>query len=91
MKIGLYQPKDRLRWEDYVKSAAASTLYHHIGWKEIVEKSFGQKTYYWYAEDRLGHIRGFSPPFTSRAFSSGILWSPFRISITAVSAPRRIR
>lgn len=71
MKIGLYQPKDRLRWEEYVKSAPASTLYHHIGWKEIVEKSFGRKTYYWYAEDRLGHIRGVFPAVHLKSFFFG--------------------
>lgn len=61
MKIGIYQPKDRLRWEEYVKSAPTATLYHQIDWKEIVEKSFGRKTYYWYAEDQLGTIRGVFP------------------------------
>ena len=77
MKIALYQPKDLARWEDYVKSAPTATLYHQIGWKRVVEKSFGQRTYYWHAEDRLGNIRGVLPAVHLKSF----LFGSFMVSL----------
>lgn len=77
LKIGLYQPQDRARWEEYLKGASTATLYHDLGWKEVVEKSFGQKAYYWYAEDRSGQIRGIFPAIHLKSF----LFGSFMVSL----------
>ncbi|MBM4340819.1 MAG: FemAB family PEP-CTERM system-associated protein [Deltaproteobacteria bacterium] len=34
------------KWEKYVNENPCATFYHRIEWKEIIEKSFGHKTYY---------------------------------------------
>jgi FemAB-related protein (PEP-CTERM system-associated) len=48
------------RWESYVKKSDASSLYHKIGWKKVIEKSFGHETRYLLAEDD-GSIVGVLP------------------------------
>ena len=61
MEIRLYQPQDQSRWEDFVKQSPSATLYHQIGWKEVVERSFGHRCHYWLAEDATGRIEGILP------------------------------
>jgi FemAB-related protein (PEP-CTERM system-associated) len=38
-------------WEQYVAENPDATFYHRIEWKNIIEKSFGHKTYYLMAMD----------------------------------------
>ena len=33
-------------WDDYVYNHPQATLYHVSGWKNIIEKTYGHKTYY---------------------------------------------
>ncbi|MBW1863923.1 MAG: GNAT family N-acetyltransferase [Deltaproteobacteria bacterium] len=33
-------------WDDYVRAHPRSTLYHLSGWKNVIEKTYGHKTYY---------------------------------------------
>jgi len=61
VEVRLFQAQDRDRWEDYVKRSPPATLYHQIGWKEVIERSFGHRGYYWLAEDPSGRIRGILP------------------------------
>ena len=37
---------DNLQWDAYVISHPLSTLYHLYGWKNVVEKTYGHKTYF---------------------------------------------
>jgi hypothetical protein len=46
MQIRLYSQSDKESWDSYVLNHSDSTHYHLIGWKDVVEKSFGHKTYY---------------------------------------------
>jgi len=71
MRIALYQPHDLPRWEAYVNNAPASTHYHKIGWKRVIEETFGHRTHYWYAEDRSGNIRGVLPAVHLKSFLFG--------------------
>ena len=48
------------RWEDYVKRSPKSTLYHRMGWKNVIERSFGHETYYLLAEEN-GCVVGVLP------------------------------
>ncbi|MEI9475105.1 MAG: FemAB family XrtA/PEP-CTERM system-associated protein [Deltaproteobacteria bacterium] len=34
------------RWKEYVASHPHSAFSHHLGWKNIIEKTYGHKTYY---------------------------------------------
>jgi len=48
------------KWDTYVESHPDSTFYHKGGWKNVIEKSFGHKTYFLYAEIE-GEIDGVLP------------------------------
>lgn len=77
MKIRLYRAQDRRRWEDYVMGHSESNLYQRIGWKEVVENSFGHKAYYWLAEDARGEIRGVLPTVHLKS----LLFGSFMVSL----------
>ena len=60
VKVRLYNEDDRRKWEGFVDGSVNSALYHRIRWKDVVEKTFGHKTYYLLAEDQ-GGIAGILP------------------------------
>ncbi len=37
-------------WDDFVERSEAATFFHKSGWKTVIEKSFGHRCYYFYAE-----------------------------------------
>lgn len=47
-------------WDKYVDKTPDATFFHQSGWKEVVERAFGHKTYYLYAEQK-GEIIGVLP------------------------------
>ncbi|MCX7098127.1 MAG: FemAB family PEP-CTERM system-associated protein [Methylococcales bacterium] len=49
-----------LRWDNFVQARPDATFFHRAGWKEIIEKSFGHKTYFLYVENE-GEISGILP------------------------------
>jgi len=48
------------QWDEFVENSPSSTFFHKAGWKEVIEKSFGHKTYFLYTEDQ-GKITGILP------------------------------
>ncbi len=58
--IKILEASDFQRWDDYVNVAPEATFFHQVGWKTVIEKSFGHKTYYLYAEED-GNITGIFP------------------------------
>jgi len=48
------------QWDEFVENSTSSTFFHKAGWKEVIEKSFGHKTYFLYTEDQ-GKITGILP------------------------------
>lgn len=61
MRVHLYSDKDQERWDDYVKRSDISSCYHQIGWKDVIERSFGHKTHYLLSEDRQENVKGILP------------------------------
>jgi len=61
MTVRLYMPEDRDRWDNFVFRARDANCYHQIGWKEVIEKSFGHSTYYLLSEDSSRTIDGILP------------------------------
>ncbi len=47
-------------WDAYVQSATDATFFHRSGWKSVLERAFGHKTHFLYAEDG-GAIVGILP------------------------------
>jgi len=48
------------QWDSFVQTAKDATFFHLSGWKEVIEKSFGHKTYFLYVENE-GNIQGILP------------------------------
>ncbi len=46
IQIKLLESKDHQLWDSYVKNHPESTLYHLSGWKNVIENTYGHKTYY---------------------------------------------
>jgi FemAB-related protein (PEP-CTERM system-associated) len=65
-------------WDTFVEMCLGATFFHRVGWKEVIERSFGHRTYYLYAESRnkicgvlpLAHIR-------SWFFGNALISTPF--------------
>ncbi len=51
MKIRLYNNTDKEIWDNYVLNHPDSTLYHLSGWGNVINKTYGHKTYYLMAID----------------------------------------
>jgi len=48
------------QWDEFVENSSSATFFHKAGWKEVIEKSFGHKTYFLYVE-KQGKITGILP------------------------------
>jgi len=46
MVIKPIQPPHTRAWDEYVKASPKANLYHLSGWQNIIEKTYGHKTYY---------------------------------------------
>ena len=64
------------RWDRYVHNSSEATLYHLSGWKRVLEKTFGHRTYYLYAS-RNNRIVGLLP----LVFLKSVLFGKFFISL----------
>lgn len=58
--IVLCDTTDRDRWDDYVRRLSGSTMCHQFGWRQIIERTYGHRTYY-LAAQRGGRIYGVLP------------------------------
>jgi len=48
------------KWNNYVEQSADATFFHLAGWQEVIEQSFGHKTYFLYTETE-GKVTGILP------------------------------
>ena len=46
LKVKELGQNDIPQWENYIAESPKATFYHRLEWKNIIEKSFGHKTYY---------------------------------------------
>ena len=46
IKVKTIQKTDQRAWDQYVENHLHTTLYHLSGWKKVIEKTYGPKTYY---------------------------------------------
>ncbi|MFQ5708461.1 MAG: FemAB family XrtA/PEP-CTERM system-associated protein [bacterium] len=53
-------------WDHFVEQQPQSTMYHLFGWKAVLEKTFGFKSYYLAACGQDGDISGILPLFLMR-------------------------
>ena len=76
MGIRLLREGDKERWDRYVMKSESST-YHQSGWKDVIEKNFGHRTYYLLSEGEGGRINGILPLVQLKS----ILFGNFMISL----------
>lgn len=78
MEICELKDIDEKAWDEYVLKHPDSTFYHQIGWKNVVEKSYGHKPYYLMAKED-GEIKGVLPLFfmKSMLFGKKLVSVPF--------------
>src|SRR5436190_464177 len=69
---------DLSRWDAFVDSAGDATFFHRAGWKTVIERAFGHRTHFLYAE-RDGRIDGVLPlaEVKTRLFGHTLVSLPF--------------
>jgi len=78
MIVRAYKPEDKSAWDGYVQNHPDSTIFHLTAWKEVIEESFGHKSFYLVAEDG-GSVTGLLPLFEIKSFLFGhyLVSNPF--------------
>jgi len=79
MEIQLFKNSDKHLWDSYVLNHPESVIYHMIGWKDVIEQTFGHKTFYLIAKSNQGEIVGILPLvlMKSSIFGSFMVSLPF--------------
>lgn len=72
MQIRMFSDEFDL-WTEYIRKYPQATFYHEIGWKEVIERSFGHKTFYLMAM-RQGNIAGVLPLVHLKSFLFGSIF-----------------
>ena len=72
---------DVARWERFVIDCPEATFFHKAGWKQVIERSFGHRTWFLYAEQN-GAIVGILAlaQIKSRLFGNSLSSLPFCVS-----------
>src|SRR6476620_9332365 len=90
--IKLMKPEDLSRWDEFVMSCPEATFFHRAGWQSVIERAFGNKTWFMYAESN-GRIEGVIglAEIKSRLFGHSLSSLPFCVygGIAAESEPAR--
>ncbi len=65
LEVRALLPSDTASWEAFVQSHPRATLFHRLGWKRVLETTFGHRPHYLVAT-RAGGLRGILPLFLCR-------------------------
>ena len=78
VEVREFAPADAARWEAFVESSPEATFFHRLGWREVLEASFGHRTRYLVAE-RAGALVGILPlaEVKSLLFGHALVSLPF--------------
>lgn len=60
LSIKLMQPQDAARWDQFVQACPEASFFHRAGWQSVIERAFGHKTWFFFAESE-GEIIGVLP------------------------------
>ncbi len=90
--VHLLEPQQTERWDEFVSRCPEATFFHRAGWQTVIERAFGHKTWFFYAESQ-GQIQGVLPlaEIDSRFFGHSLSSLPFCVygGIAAISEPGR--
>jgi FemAB-related protein (PEP-CTERM system-associated) len=75
--LSLTDPQEA-RWDAFVTGCPAATFFHRAGWRRVLERAFGHRTHFLYAEE-AGQVRGVLPlaRVRSRLFGDHLVSTPF--------------
>lgn len=78
MEICKLEKDDEKKWDEFIIEEKDSTFYHQIGWKNIVQKTYGYKPHYLIAKENE-EIKGVLPLFSmkSKIFGRKMVSIPF--------------
>jgi len=62
LQVKPFEPGVEERWNRFVLECPSASFFHLIGWKRVIEKTFGHRGCYFYSE-RDGKITGIAPLF----------------------------
>lgn len=76
--VKLMNAADTARWDAFVMACPQASFFHRAGWQTVIEKAFGHKTWFYYAEVD-GKIVGVLPvaQIKSRLFGHSLNSLPF--------------
>ena len=60
LRVRALEPAGAARWDLFVSSCPDATFFHKAGWKTVIERAFGHRTHFLYAESGAG-IEGVLP------------------------------
>src|SRR5712692_1171020 len=70
MDVKRWADHDADRWDRFVRRHTHGTFFHLAGWKQVIERTFGYSSHYYYAEEG-GELLGILPLFFVRGLFSG--------------------
>lgn len=78
LTLHLMQPHEHARWDAFVRACPDATFFHLSGWQQVIEQSFGIKTWFYYVQQD-GQIQGVLPlaEIKSRLFGHSLGAMPF--------------
>jgi len=81
VKVSFFQDCDEISWDDFVDRSPQGTLFHLIGWKKVMEKTFHYRSWYLAAYDDCG-MCGCLPLFQVKnaIFGNALISVPFGVT-----------
>ena len=93
VSVQLMQPHDAEKWDAFVLACPEATFFHRAGWQRVIERAFGHKTWFYYAEQD-GKIIGVLSlaEIKSRLFGHSLSSLPFCVygGVAAETEPARL-
>src|SRR5688500_10364761 len=85
--IGTLTERDHARWDAFVQECPEARFFHRAGWQTVIERSFGHRTHYIFAE-RDGAIKGVLPlvEIKSVLFGHALISNGFCVSGGPIAA-----
>jgi len=92
VRVQELQPADFPRWDEFVSGCPEATFFHRAGWKTVVERAFGHRTKFLYAEAG-GRIEGILPlaEVKSILFGHALVSLPFCVYGGVAAGSERAR
>jgi FemAB-related protein (PEP-CTERM system-associated) len=92
MHVRELQPADVSRWDAFVSGCPEATFFHRAGWKTVIERAFGHRTRFLYAEAG-GQVEGVLPlaEVSSALFGHALVSLPFCVYGGPAAANDRAR